>query len=173
MPSHLYHPASNLDENRARFRRKIRQAQLFQSFLRSNSPERDANARPASHFVAISAVQIEGHLRCNPHCLLFPAESAKVRQFFYSLMAERVGFEPTLEFPLNTLSKRAPSTTRPSLPRGIRQLECTISSLDKRSPQARQRPARVRSGAELKPFTSLPALRYSAFLPNSQENCRR
>ena len=32
-------------------------------------------------------------------------------------MAERVGFEPTLEFPLNTLSKRAPSTTRPSLQR--------------------------------------------------------
>jgi hypothetical protein len=30
-------------------------------------------------------------------------------------LAERVGFEPTLEFPLNTLSKRAPSTTRPSL----------------------------------------------------------
>src|SRR5260370_7633778 len=30
-------------------------------------------------------------------------------------MAERVGFEPTLEFPLNTISKRAPSTTRPSL----------------------------------------------------------
>src|SRR5208337_2819625 len=31
------------------------------------------------------------------------------------VLAERVGFEPTLEFPLNTLSKRAPSTTRPSL----------------------------------------------------------
>src|SRR4051794_37634674 len=30
-------------------------------------------------------------------------------------LAVRVGFEPTLEFPLNTLSKRAPSTTRPSL----------------------------------------------------------
>jgi hypothetical protein len=30
-------------------------------------------------------------------------------------VAERVGFEPTLEFPLNTLSKRAPSATRPSL----------------------------------------------------------
>ena len=30
-------------------------------------------------------------------------------------MAERVGFEPTVEFPLHTLSKRAPSTTRPSL----------------------------------------------------------
>ncbi len=33
------------------------------------------------------------------------------------VMAERVGFEPTLEFPLNTLSKRAPSATRPSLRR--------------------------------------------------------
>src|SRR4051812_22239425 len=32
-----------------------------------------------------------------------------------SKLAERVGFEPTLEFPLNTLSKRAPSATRPSL----------------------------------------------------------
>ena len=30
-------------------------------------------------------------------------------------MAERVGFEPTLEFPPNTLSKRAPSATRPPL----------------------------------------------------------
>ncbi len=28
-------------------------------------------------------------------------------------MAESVGFEPTLELPLNTLSKRAPSATRP------------------------------------------------------------
>ena len=30
-------------------------------------------------------------------------------------MAEREGFEPSVEFPLHTLSKRAPSTTRPSL----------------------------------------------------------
>jgi hypothetical protein len=35
------------------------------------------------------------------------------------LLAERVGFEPTLEFPLNTLSKRAPSATRPSLRRRL------------------------------------------------------
>ena len=35
--------------------------------------------------------------------------------FIVILLAERVGFEPTLEFPLNTLSKRAPSATRPSL----------------------------------------------------------
>ena len=28
-----------------------------------------------------------------------------------------MGFEPTVEFPLNTLYKRAPSATRPSLPR--------------------------------------------------------
>ena len=31
-------------------------------------------------------------------------------------LAERVGFEPTVEFPPHTLSKRAPSTTRTSLP---------------------------------------------------------
>src|SRR5581483_1352163 len=35
-------------------------------------------------------------------------------------MAERVGFEPTLPFRVNTLSKRAPSATRPSLPRTVR-----------------------------------------------------
>jgi hypothetical protein len=28
-------------------------------------------------------------------------------------LADREGFEPSLEFPLNTLSKRAPSATRP------------------------------------------------------------
>src|SRR5712671_4415527 len=32
-----------------------------------------------------------------------------------SELAEREGFEPSVEFPLHTLSKRAPSTTRPSL----------------------------------------------------------
>ena len=37
--------------------------------------------------------------------------------FIFNNLAERVGFEPTLEFPLNTLSKRAPSATRPSLRR--------------------------------------------------------
>ena len=30
-------------------------------------------------------------------------------------LAERMGFEPMIEFPLYTLSKRAPSTTRPPL----------------------------------------------------------
>src|SRR5438552_12148235 len=32
-------------------------------------------------------------------------------------LAERVGFEPTIRFPVYTLSKRAPSATRPSLRR--------------------------------------------------------
>src|SRR5688500_4678716 len=36
-------------------------------------------------------------------------------------LAERVGFEPTVEFPLHTLSKRAPSTTRTSLRRDPRR----------------------------------------------------
>src|SRR6266567_3372764 len=39
------------------------------------------------------------------------------KPFSSKKLAERVGFEPTLEFPLNTLSKRAPSATRPSLRR--------------------------------------------------------
>src|SRR5690242_17446581 len=43
-----------------------------------------------------------------------------------SILAERVGFEPTLEFPLNTLSKRAPSTTRPSLLKN--RLSLTLAS---------------------------------------------
>jgi hypothetical protein len=38
--------------------------------------------------------------------------------FILNNMAERVGFEPTLPFRVNTLSKRAPSATRPSLRRG-------------------------------------------------------
>ena len=33
----------------------------------------------------------------------------------YSSMAERVGFEPTVEFPQHSLSRRAPSTTRTPL----------------------------------------------------------
>src|SRR5580704_12129100 len=33
------------------------------------------------------------------------------------MLAEGVGFEPTLRFPVNTLSKRAPSATRPPLQR--------------------------------------------------------
>ncbi len=44
-------------------------------------------------------------------------------------MAEREGFEPSLEFPLNTLSKRAPSTTRPSLQFGkLRTHETTVAT---------------------------------------------
>src|SRR5581483_8829217 len=37
-------------------------------------------------------------------------------------VAERVGFEPTVGFPLHTLSKRAPSTTRTSLRFGFNEL---------------------------------------------------
>src|SRR5258708_8837020 len=40
-------------------------------------------------------------------------------------VAERVGFEPTLPFRVNTLSKRAPSATRPSLRLGSRDGNCS------------------------------------------------
>ena len=39
----------------------------------------------------------------------------KLLKILANLMAERMGFEPMIEFPLYTLSKRAPSTTRPPL----------------------------------------------------------
>ncbi len=39
------------------------------------------------------------------------------------LMAERMGFEPMKELPLYTLSKRAPSTTRPPLQRDNSELK--------------------------------------------------
>ena len=38
-----------------------------------------------------------------------------LRQLSEAKLAEREGFEPSVEFPLHTLSKRAPSTTRTSL----------------------------------------------------------
>ena len=70
--------------------------------------------RPVDNFFeltpAISTlVFIDGH-GCCPHWL---------RQ---KILAERAGFEPALEFPLNTLSKRAPSATRPSLPVHLRPI---------------------------------------------------
>src|SRR5713226_6370567 len=39
-----------------------------------------------------------------------------------AVLAEGVGFEPTIRFPVYTLSKRAPSATRPSL-RGSRRAQ--------------------------------------------------
>src|SRR5713101_4096471 len=45
------------------------------------------------------------------------------------LLAEREGFEPSVEFPLHTLSKRAPSTTRPSLrTSGINSLQRALAA---------------------------------------------
>ena len=41
--------------------------------------------------------------------------SERQRVYTTGVLAEGVGFEPTLRFPVNTLSKRAPSATRPPL----------------------------------------------------------
>ena len=49
-------------------------------------------------------------------------------------MAERVGFEPTVEFPLHTLSKRAPSTTRTSLLFRINHLRAVWNSVAQNPP---------------------------------------
>ena len=53
-----------------------------------------------------------------------------------NLMAERVGFEPTLPFRVNTLSKRAPSATRPSLPRHLTEAE--VHGFGQRFPTAQR-----------------------------------
>jgi hypothetical protein len=39
----------------------------------------------------------------------------QIIEIYIMSLAEREGFEPSIEFPLYTLSRRAPSTTRPSL----------------------------------------------------------
>src|SRR5690606_20825351 len=63
-------------------------------------------------------------------------------------MAEREGFEPSVEFPLHTLSKRAPSTTRTSLPstRFARSGRARLSGTNSLAGESRRprRPARLR-----------------------------
>ncbi len=56
-------------------------------------------------------------------CPILPADSSLPLYATDSILAEREGFEPSIEFPLYTLSKRAPSTTRPSL-RGVEERFC-------------------------------------------------
>jgi hypothetical protein len=51
----------------------------------------------------------------NTNLTHFSTAFSKLFILSHLVLAEKVGFEPTLEFPLNTLSKRAPSTTRPPL----------------------------------------------------------
>ena len=58
-------------------------------------------------------------------------------------VAERQGFEPWIEFPLYTLSKRAPSATRPSLRLGTCE-GCIDSSI--------QQPATSSQSATAKRF---------------------
>src|ERR1700674_1958148 len=59
-------------------------------------------------FFWIEKCGAERRISCAPH----------MHRRATKIVAEREGFEPSLEFPLNTLSKRAPSTTRPSLREG-------------------------------------------------------
>ena len=80
------------------------------------------------------------------------------------VLAERVGFEPTLEFPLNTLSKRAPSTTRPSLQTGTQLLEVIILGASFRGGAAGGGARAGCCGAQMKPFTWPRLLMYSSAL---------
>lgn len=64
---------------------------------------------PHLMFTALLRYGFEGHL------LRTEARACPAKLVERSRMAERAGFEPALRSPVNTLSRRAPSTTRPPL----------------------------------------------------------
>jgi hypothetical protein len=53
-------------------------------------------------------------------------------------MAERVGFEPTVEFPLHSLSRRALSTAQTPLRSGFFSLANPLSALNWSRPESSQ-----------------------------------
>ena len=65
-------------------------------------------------------------------------------------LAEREGFEPSVEFPLHTLSKRAPSTTRTSLRFRINGLRA-VSNQDSAKPRFTHIQSDISSGANRLP----------------------
>ena len=70
------------------------------------------NAQDLADSVAVGRVA-----ELTEHSIQNSKNSLNLARFWWDEgLAERVGFEPTVEFPLHTLSKRAPSTTRTSLP---------------------------------------------------------
>src|SRR5918993_368061 len=69
------------------------------------------NAQELADSVAVGRVA-----ELTEHSIQNSKNSLNLARFWWDEgLAERVGFEPTVEFPLHTLSKRAPSTTRTSL----------------------------------------------------------
>ena len=56
--------------------------------------------------------------RCGPACRVVWEGSVRFPDRPYPDLAEREGFEPSIRFTVYTLSRRAPSTTRPSLRKG-------------------------------------------------------
>src|SRR6266540_5091259 len=62
-------------------------------------------------------------------------------------LAERVGFEPTVEFPLHTLSKRARSTTPTSLRFRIKKLRTVWNSVAQNPPSNRPLPSSLSESA--------------------------
>ena len=65
----------------------------------------------------------------------------------YIILAEREGFEPSVEFPLHTLSKRAPSTTRTSLRFRIKKLRTVWNSVAQNPPSNRPLPPSLSESA--------------------------
>ena len=98
-----------------------RPSQRILKLLKFSSPHQIATVRRSGEYSAIQReIRPFPGTRCaepvwaNPVISRdFPASPKAQRDLWRGALAVRVGFEPTLSFHLNTLSKRAPSTTRP------------------------------------------------------------
>ena len=89
-----------------------------------------------------------------------------------SALAEGVGFEPTRRFPAHTLSKRAPSATRPPLQALAAQRRRTIAAArlcarrpTRYAPASAPRRTRPRSAASGRPGAETAAGRHTAAPP--------
>ncbi len=83
-----------------------------------------------------------------------------------SFVAEGVGFEPTLRLPANTLSKRAPSATRPSLHAAARPAGPAARTIDAPACLARRkRPAPAASLASSRRGARCPDFRLTPPIP--------
>jgi hypothetical protein len=106
--------------SRNRSRRILCETPMFRGLARTVAPPQSTELwrkRPAENNLSLAQL----HLPCRakrgkrrvPRAFA-PASAAPESDLGY-VLAERVGFEPTIRFPVYTLSKRAPSATRPPL----------------------------------------------------------
>ncbi len=93
--------------------RKYRPAKLCTELPRYRDWEKHGPSENKRSGQAVQEVQRSSQKQCRHWPKRGP--SGERRSDLVRTVAEGVGFEPTLRFPVNTLSQRAPSATRPPL----------------------------------------------------------